>query len=314
MPKLTVTNLTPAPVGTPAYQLSAVSIQDPFPAEGRLVLEVPAGATKSVNVEMGQLQRVRPQLVSFQQQGLISWSSEATDNDPRGEDADLMGGPSIDFLDTATTPLVGGAATVGAFAYGTNLLMGFTQSIRSLYDPIAPALRYCHIQAIDPGIAGDRIGVDVTLGVTVNPAGVDYAEMVAPLPDGYDRILRLKVDPAVVTSWTLLATVLNDTVNGIVAQTSGFPAGSFRLQAGANAGPALTPPTAQVLAALAGGEGVPLMLNVGDTAGVITQLTDLLVRYDIDLTASPMLLGDSAIVRLRSSGGGVSAFAGTGIG
>lgn len=312
MPKLTVTNLTPAGT-TPAYQLSDVLIQDPFPAEGKLVLQVPAGATKSLNVEMGQLQRVRPQLVAAQQAGLISWSSETTDQDPRGEEADLMGAATIDVLDTGTTPIVNHAANVGCQAMGTNLLMGMVQSIRSLYDPIAPALRYCHLQAIDPGIAGDRIGVVVTLGVTVNPAGVDYAEMVAPLPDGYDRVLQLLVDPAVVTDWTILATVLNDVVNGIVAQTAGFLAGSFRLQAGANAGPALTPPTAQALAPLAGGEGVPMMLMVGDTPAVITLLTDVLMRYDVDLTASPPIAGDSVMVKLRGSAGGPSALAGTGL-
>jgi hypothetical protein len=311
MPKLTVTNLTAVPVGTPAYQLSDVSIQDPFPAEGRMVLTVPAGATKSAIVEMGQLQRVKPQLIDFQQKGIISWSSEATDEDPRAEDADLMGGPSIDFLDTATTPLVGGAATVGAFAYGTNLLMGFIQAVRRFVDPATPATKYVDIEAIDPGIAGDSIGVVLIndAGV-IDPSNIEYAETL-PTPAGYSRVLEIHILPATFT-WVTLAAILNDVVNGIVPRTAAFLAGSFRLQSGANLG--ATAPTDQALALLSGGVGVPLMLNVGDTAGVITQLTDLLVRYDIDLTASPMLLGDSAIVRLRSSGGGVSAFAGTGIG
>jgi hypothetical protein len=55
------------------------------------------------------------------------------------------------------------------------------------------------------------------------------------------------------------------------------------------------------------------MLSVGDTSAVITQLTNNLVKYDVDLTASPMLKGDSVIARLRASGGGPSTFAGTGL-
>jgi hypothetical protein len=312
MPKLTVTNLTPAGT-TPAYQLADVLIQDPFPAEGKLVLQVPAGATKSVNVEMGQLQRVRPQLVDLQQKGLVSWSSEATDLDPRGEEADLMGAATIDALDTGTTAITHAAANVGCQAMGTNLLMGMLQSIRRLSDPAAPAARYCDILAIDPGIAGDRIGVVlINDAAVVDPSNIEYAEVAAPLPDGYDRILEIHVLPATFT-WPTLAAILNDVVNGIYARTVALPAGPFRLQSGANAGPALTPPVDQALGALAGGEGVPLMLTVGDTAGVITLLTDTLMRYDVDLTASPLAAGDSVMLKLRSSGGGPSALAGTGL-
>lgn len=303
MPKLTVTNLTPA--GTaPAYQLSDVLVQDPFPAEGKLVLQVPAGATKSVNVELGQLQRVRPQLVSAQQAGLISWSSETTDQDPRGEEADQMGGAGLDFVDIATTPITGGIATVGHVAAGANLLMGFRQSFRRLYDPALPANRYCVIQAIDPGIAGDEIGVVlINDPAVVDPSNIEYAETL-PTPAGYSRVLEIHILPATFT-WVTLAAILNDVVNGIVPRTAAFLAGSFRLQSGANLG--ATAPTDQALALLSGGVGVPLMISVGDTAGVITQLTDRYVYFDIDLTLSPMLLGDTAVVRLRASGGGPSA-------
>lgn len=310
MPKLTVTNLTPA--GTaPAYQLSDVLVQDPFPAEGKLVLQVPAGATKSVNVEMGQLQRVRPQLVAAQQAGLISWSSETTDQDPRGEEADLMGAATIDALDTGTTPITHGAANVGCQAMGTNLLMGMTQAVRRLFDPATPLADYLDIQAIDPGIAGDSIGVVLIndAGV-VDPSNIEYAETL-PTPAGYSRVLEIHILPATFT-WVTLAAILNDVVNGIYARTAAFPAGPFRLQSGANAG-AVNNPTDQALGALAGGEGVPMMLTVGDTPAVITLLTDVLMRYDVDLTASPLGAGDSVMIKLRGSAGGPSALAGTGL-
>lgn len=311
MPKLTVTNLTPA--GTaPAYQLSDVLVQDPFPAEGKMVIQVPAGATKSTFVEMGQLQRMRPQLVEAQQQGLISWSSETTDQDPRGEEADLMGAATIDALDTGTTAITHAAANVGCQAFGANLLMGMTQAIRRLFDPATPAADYVDILAIDPGIAGNRIGVVlINDAAVVDPSNIEYAEVAAPLPTGYDRILEIHVLPATFT-WVTLATILNDAVNGIYARTAAFPAGPFRLQSGANAG-AVNNPTDQALGALAGGEGVPLMLTVGDTPAAITLLTDVLMRYDVDLTASPLGAGDSVMIKLRSSAGGPSAVAGTGL-
>ncbi len=310
MPKLTVTNLVVVPVGTPAYQLSDIQIQDPFPAEGRMVLQVAAGATGNINVSMDQLQRVRSQLVDLQQRGLISWTAETTDEDPRGEEADLMGGPNIDFLDTGAAPPTHAASNVGMFAYGTNLLMGFIQSLRTLVDPADPTNKYVQIQAIDPGIAGDEIGVVLIndAGV-IDPSKIEYVETL-PTPAGYSRVLEIHILPASFT-WVTLAAILNDAVNGIVKRTSGFLAGSFRLQAGKGAG--ATAPTDQLIGKLAGGVGVPLMITMGDTSGVITQLTNAMLRYDVDLTASPMAKNDSVIVKLRASGGGPSTLAGTGL-
>jgi len=310
MPKLTVTNLTPPGV-TPAYLLADICIQDPFPAEGRLVLQIPAGATKSIVLEMGQLQRIKPLLVAAQQAGGIQWSVEATDEDPRAEEADLMGGPVIDVVDTGTTPITAGAANIGSVATGSGLLMGMVQSIRRLFDPATPLADYLDIQAIDPGIAGDDIGVVlINDAAVVDPSNIEYAETL-PTPAGYSRVLEIHVLPATFT-WVTLATILNDGVNGIVPRTALFLAGSFRLQSGANAG-AVNNPTDQALGSLAGGEGVPLMLNIGDTPAVITQLTDVLCRFDVDLTGSTMLAHDSFIARLRSSGGGPSALFGGGL-
>ena len=311
MPKLTVTNLVVVPVGTPAYQLSDIQIQDPFRAEGRMVLQVAAGATGDINVSMDQLQRVRSQLVDLQQRGLISWTAETTDQDPRGEEADLMGGPELTILDTGTTPITHGAANVGCVGYGSNLLMGMVQAKRRLVDPVTPLTDYIDVVAIDPGIAGNDIGVAIISNPgVVDPSGVVYVDLL-PVPAGYSRVLQIHFNAAVLTTWALLGAVLNDVVNGIYPRTLVMPAGPFRLQAALFAGANV--PVDNALGRLAGGIGVPLMLSVGNVSAAITLLWNHTVQYDVDLTASPMAAGDSVIVRIRASGGGPSALAGTGL-
>jgi hypothetical protein len=104
MPKLTIRSIVAVPTGYPAYQLSPIQIQDPFPADGRLVIEVAPGATVATDLSMDQLQRIRYQLVDLELRKEIFYSVTMTSEDRRSEEADLMGDSAIEYLDTSVTP------------------------------------------------------------------------------------------------------------------------------------------------------------------------------------------------------------------
>lgn len=307
MPKLTITNLMPAPVGYPAYQLSALQIQDPFPADGRLVIEVAPADTVTMDVSMDQLQRIRPQLVDLEARKAIAWAVGITAEDRRSEEADLMGDALIQYLDTGTTPITNGGPNTGAQIIGTDLLMGFVQATLRMSDPLN-ATDWLRLQAIDTGAEANLIGIQlVSDALVVDPSDIEYAEPLV-LPDGYSRVLEIHILPATFT-WATLGVILNDAVNGIVARTAAFPLGSYRIFCAASGVGSGADPISQALAPMAGGTGAIPVLEVGDTAAVITSLTNTLIIYDVDLTASPLNTGDIAILRLRSSGGGPSVSA-----
>jgi len=312
MPKLTITNLMPAPAGYPAYQLSALQVQDPFPADGRLVIEVAPSDTVDTEVSLDQLQRIRTQLVDLEARNLISWSVSLPAEDRRGEESDLMGDSAITYLDTSVTPIAASGPNVGANIVGTDLLLGYLQAELTLLDP-ANALDWLTLQAMDTGSDQNTIGIQlISDALVADPSGIEYVEPTV-LPDGYTRVLELHILPATFT-WATLAVILNDVVNGIVPRTSAFPLGSYRIfcsDAGAGSG---ADPISQGPAPLAGGTGSAAVLTVGDTTAVITLHTDLLITYDVDLTGSALGTGDTAILQLRSAGGGPSLSASVVIG
>ena len=306
MPKLTITNLTPAPAGYPAYQLSALQIQDPFPADGRLVIEVAPADTVDTEVSLDQLQRIRAQLVDLEARSLISWSVSLPAEDRRGEESDFMGDAAITYLDTSLTPITAGGPNVAASIVGTDLLMGFLPAERTMLDP-ANATDWLTIQAIDPGAEANLIGVQlISDALVVDPSGIEYAEPTV-LPAGYSRVLEIHILPATFT-WATLGAILSDVVDGIYPRTLALilPLGPYRLFCSANGAGSGADPIDQALAPLAGGTGAVPVLTVGDTVATIFRMTDLLISYDVDLTASALAKGDTAILRLRSSGGGPS--------
>jgi hypothetical protein len=308
MPKLTITNLMPAPAGYPAYQLSALQVQDPFPADGRLVIEVAPADTVDTEVSLDQLQRIRPQLVDLETRSMISWSVSLPAEDRRGEESDLMGDTTITYLDTGVVPVTGGAAITGASILGTELLMGYVQAEMTMLDP-ANALDWLILQAIDTGVDSNTIGIQLISDAgVIDASNIEYAEP-ATLPSGYTRVLEIHFLPAVF-SWATLAVILNDVVNGIVPRTAAFPLGSYRVfcsLAGAGSG---ADPIDQALAPLVGGTGSALGLVIGDTPANITLHTDTLITYDVDLSGgSTMITTDTAVVRLRATGGGPSVSA-----
>jgi hypothetical protein len=304
MPKLTITNLMPAPAGYPAYQLSALQIQDPFPADGRLVIEVAPAATVDTEVSLDQLQRIRAQLVDLEARKMIAWAVSLPAEDRRGEESDLLGDAFIQYLDTSITPITAGGPNVAASIVGTNLLMGYLQAERTMLDPLN-ATDWLTIQAIDTGAEANLIGVQlISDALVVDPSGIEYAEPTVT-PDGYSRVLELHILPATFT-WATLGVLLNDVVDGIVTRTAAFPLGPYRLFCSDNGVGSGADPIAQALAPLAGGTGAVPVLEIADTLAIIYRMTDLLVNYDIDLTTSALAKGDTALLRLRSSGGGPS--------
>jgi len=305
MPKLTITNLTPAPAGYPAYQLSALQVQDPFPADGRLVIEVAPADTVDTEVSLDQLQRIRSQLVDLEARKMIAWAVSLPAEDRRGEESDLMGDAAITHLDTSITPIVAGALTPAASIIGTNLLMGFNWAQLRMSDPANP-IDWLMLRAIDTGAEANLIGVQLISDAgVVDPSNIEYSEP-AVLPDGYSRVLEIHILPATFT-WATLGAILSDVVDGILPRTAAFPLGPYRLFCIANGPASGADPIAQALAPMFGGTGAVPLLEIGDTAATIFRMTDALIIYDIDLTASVLALGDTAILRLRSSGGGPSA-------
>lgn len=303
MPKLSITSIVAVPTGYPAYQLSNIQIQDPFPSDGRLVIEVAPGTTVDTDVSADQLLRIRDQLVDLESRSEISWSVSIAAEDRRSEEADMKGDSAIAYLDTSVTPLTHGGAVTGATVVGTKLLLGYVQATKVWSDPAAAAA-HLTLKAIDTGADQNLIGVELIndAGV-VNPSNIEYAEPTV-LPDGYSRVLEIHVLPATFT-WVTLATILNNAVNGIYARTAGFPLGSYRIFCSANGASALNP-IDQALAPLAGGTGSALVLSVGDTVANVTSHTNTVVTYDVDLTGTAMDKLDTAVVNLRSAGGGPS--------
>lgn len=262
MPKLTITAKT-----------GSVSVQDPFPADGQLVLEVPSGTTENIDVTWSQLQRLRPMLTSLEVGGFISYGVEATDLDARAEEADLAGLPYVSGMDLATTALAAGAVT-GAKVLGTGLLAGQTKATCQVGNT-SDANGYIDIEAILPGSESNdySVAIDPSLSGTGPTVAVVAGK------------ITVSVDPATADYTAVAGAINGDAVaKTMVKATAG----------GTGASLATTAYDVQ----LTGGQGGGIALTLGGVSATITATSDAEVVYDADL--SGLTTGDFAAIEFRS--------------
>lgn len=102
-------------------------LQDPYPSDGKLVITLPITTpttTVETEVTRGQLERLRPQLVAFEADGLVRWSVEASEEDDRVDEFGYEGLPMLQLIDTNANPLSVGGGVAGGTLTGINLLGG----------------------------------------------------------------------------------------------------------------------------------------------------------------------------------------------
>ena len=134
-----------------------VSIQDPFPTEGRLTLVIDANTTETKDVSWPQLYRLRPQLTALELANAISYAVSTTELDLRADEPQLAGLPWITYHDLSTTKAAGGD-TLNFFGYN---LLGYQIKATSVMGDITDTDGYIEFEAVVPGTHGDDISIEV---------------------------------------------------------------------------------------------------------------------------------------------------------
>jgi hypothetical protein len=141
-----------------------VVIQDAFPTEGPLVLEVATNSTSTVNLSFTQLGRVAAQIQSLFEAGNITFTLTAiSGNQTWIQESDLAGLPEIYSASESLT--IGGET--GCILYGYNLVAGQVCAHADLFVTGAAANTGVVVRAILPGQDGNDYtvtAVDTTSG------------------------------------------------------------------------------------------------------------------------------------------------------
>lgn len=245
---------------------SDVHIQDPFPAEGTLVIKVVPGTPTNTDISWGQLQRLRPQLTQLEIAGFITYTVGATTLDTRADESDLLGLPMVTSLDTDTKALAAGGVITGAKILGGRLLAGQTKASSSM---ASGALTF---EAVLPGANGNALSVEIEDGAVEAVAGPTAGK------------ITITLNTATSTYGSIETTVNSDpTVSLYVLATAVVPG---------------TVAVAEVETPLAGGIGDGMSIVVGGQVGAFTAVADLECTYNVDLTTQNA--GDTAILEFRS--------------
>jgi hypothetical protein len=251
-----------------------VILQDPFPAEGLLVVQLVPGTPQTKYVTWSQFQRLRLQLASLEALGNLLYSVEAVaGEDIRTMESDLLGLPEIQLLDTASTPLTAGGPVVGAKLLGTNLLGG-------------------QIKAF--GTKGNLLDTNGYLTITALIPGADGNAISCEFVDGAAEAVSVLVNKITVT----LDTGVSDYAS-IAALLSSDPATVFMVTA-VEHGTGATKVSAEAETFLSGGIGGGATLSIGGIPAVFEGLIPGQVTYDIYLTTATA--GDTAIGEYRCGG------------
>lgn len=129
-----------------------VVIQDQFPTEGPLVLEVPTNATATINLSFPQLGRIAPQIQSLFEAGAITFTLTAiSGNQTWIQESDLAGLPEIYSVSESIT--IGGET--GTILYGYNLVAGQVCAHADLFVLGAAANTGVVVRSILPGQDGN---------------------------------------------------------------------------------------------------------------------------------------------------------------
>jgi len=243
-----------------------VQLQDPFPAEGALVISTSPGTPTLTNVTWSQLQRLRPLLASAEAAGQITYTEVATGLDARADEGDLLGLPVIYSLDTSSAPLTAGGAVTGATIYGDNMLAGQT------FATYAAAGNVIVFQAVIPGSLSNSLSIEIVDGAGEAVAGPD--------PDGK---ITITLNTGVSTYNSLATLVNNDAVVSLSVVVTASTADD-------------------ALAAdqvwLSGGTGDGVSLSIGGQAADILYVDDGECDYNVDLTRQTQ--DDTAVMEFRS--------------
>jgi hypothetical protein len=141
-----------------------VSIQDQFPTEGPLVLEVATNATATINLSFTQLGRIAAQLQALLESGAITFTLTAiTGNQTWIQESDLAGLPELYSASESIT--IGGETA--CVLYGYNLVAGQVCAHADLFVTGAAANTGVVVRAILPGQDGNDYtvtAVDTTSG------------------------------------------------------------------------------------------------------------------------------------------------------
>lgn len=258
MPKLTISAIN-----------SNITVQDPFPAEGRFTLAVAAGHTEHNDLSFPQLQRIRPQLEAMEVAGAISYRVETTEKDIRAEEEGLPGLPVIGGMSKQALAVAGGESVS---LYGVHLLGYQEKAIGLLGDP-ALVNGHLHITALVPGQDGDKIEVRTVDGA---------AEAIAIL----GTVITVTMNTGVST-WASLETLIN-----------AHPAASLMVVA-AKDGTGLVVSTVGKTN-LAGGMGAGVQIFFGGVACILTAVGD--GQIDFDTVACGLIATDLAVLIIRING------------
>jgi len=229
-----------------------VSIQDQFPTEGPLVLEVATNATATVNLSFTQLGRIAAQLQALLESGAITFTLTAiTGNQTWIQESDVAGLPEIYSASESIT--IGGETDT--ILYGYNLVAGQVCAHADLFVTGAASNTGVVVRAILPGMDGN----DYTVTAVDTGSGGLSAVLTA-------NDLLVDFGGAAKTA-TLVAAAINGSVTAspvFIATAGGNGSGNVALQAET---------------ALAGGTGQGLTVSCCGLACTVTAL---------DISASPV--------------------------
>jgi hypothetical protein len=263
MPKLTIDAIT-----------CHVNVQDPNPIEGVLSIQAVPGTPASRDISWSQFQRLRDQLTSLEEAGVLFYTIEATAKDTRAESSDLVGLPNIDLINTLAKPFSKGAGvTTGAILTGTNLHGGQTKADVVMGAPAAPN-GHITFEAIIPGTEGNDISVEFLTG-GVEAVGVAANKISVTLNTGVS------------------------TYSSIEASVNGHAAASLLVKA-TKGGTGADIAAIEDETHLANGQGGGIALTLGALAAIITEVADdgLTITFTFDV--STLTAGDTILAMFRS--------------
>ena len=264
MPNLTITALQ-----------HDVSVQDPFPAEGSLVLKASVGSPVSREIPWSQLQRLAAQLESLEASGLATYTVTSGTVDERFSESDLVGLPMISSLNLATTPLQVDSAITSAQILGTGFV-GNQVKASVVMGTASAANGHITFTAVRPGADGNDISITFVGG-----GG-----------GGSGAVVSVVGNDITVTLETGVATFAN------IETAINAHADAKYLVLAAKGGTGVTVAVAEAQTYLEGGEGDGVTLTIAGNPADIVSISNTVIVYDIDLTGESE--GDMALVELRS--------------
>jgi hypothetical protein len=229
-----------------------VVIQDAFPTEGLLILEVATNSTATVNLSFTQLGRIAAQIQSLLEAGNITFTLTAiSGNQTWIQESDLAGLPDIYSASESIT--IGGET--GTVLYGYNLVAGQVCAHADLFVTGAAANTGVVVRSILPGQDGNAY--------TVTAVDTTSGGLSAVLT-GSDLVVDFG---GAAHTATLVAAAINGSVTAspvFIATAGGSGAGNVAVQAETQ---------------LAGGTGSGLSVSCCGIACTVTAL---------DISASPI--------------------------